>query len=82
MTATSLVPVVVSVDELHGDRLHEVAGRLRAAGMTVDAVLESVGTITGLAPGDVVGRLTDLDGVEAVELARDVSVGPPGSPVS
>ena len=82
MTATSLVSVVVTVDELHGDRLHEVAGRLRAAGMQVDGVLESVGTITGRAPGDVVGQLVELDGVESVDLARDVTVGPPGSLLS
>lgn len=82
MNKTTLVPVVVSVDELHGDRLDEVAGRLRAAGMLVDGVLESTGTVTGRAPGDAVGSFADLDGVEAVEIAREATVGPPGSPVS
>ncbi len=82
MTASArLVPVVVTVDEEHADRLHEVAGRLRAAGMSVDGVLDSVGTITGHAPGESVGSLAELEGVEAVELARDLSLAPPGSSI-
>jgi hypothetical protein len=70
MKTPSLVPVVVSVDEAHVERIADVATRLAAAGMVVDAVLEATGTITGRAPGGSLSDLAGVDGVEAVELAR------------
>lgn len=40
-----IVNVVVAVDDKFPDRLPEVADRLRSAGMTVETLLEVIGTI-------------------------------------
>jgi hypothetical protein len=68
---------------LTGDRpIHEVAGKLRAAGLTVDQVMESVGIVTGSAPPDATIRLRRVRGVADVSPDHPVDIGPPDAPVS
>jgi hypothetical protein len=68
---------------LSGDRpIHEVADDLKAAGLSVDQVLTSTGTVTGSAPPEAVGRLRNVRGVADVSPDHPVDIGPPGSQIS
>ena len=58
-----------------------VAAALRRAGVTVDDVLEDIGTITGSCAEDVVDSLSALPGVLNVERQRTIKLPSPGSPV-
>lgn len=53
----------VTVQDSHRSEIQDVAERLRACGLEVDRVLETVGMITGSAPE---GRQTELEAVEGV----------------
>ncbi len=66
-----------------GERsIHEVANDLKAAGMDVDQVLESAGSITGSAEAHVTERLRRVAGVSDVSDDHPVDIGPPDAPVS
>jgi hypothetical protein len=68
---------------LSGDRpIHEVAGDLKAAGLSVDQVLTSTGIVTGSAPPEAVARLRNVRGVADVSPDHPVDIGPPGSQIS
>jgi len=73
-------PLVVT---LTGDRsIHEVAGDLKAAGLSVDQVLTSTGIVTGSAHPEAVERLRKVRGVGDVSPDHPVDIGPPGSQIS
>ncbi|QFU90672.1 hypothetical protein [Amycolatopsis sp. YIM 10] len=64
--------VIVSVAEEQLSDIPAVVEALEQAGLTVDSVLEPIGTITGsLGQGDV-AALQEIPGVRDVELQRDV----------
>jgi hypothetical protein len=65
--------VIVTVS---GD-VEAVAEQLRAAGMTVGQVLGEIGIITGSVDTERRTALAAVDGVVAVEVARDVQIAPP-----
>lgn len=66
-----------------GDRpIHEVANDLKAAGMDVDQVLESIGSVTGSAHAANTERLRAVPGVLDVSADHPVDIGPPGAPIS
>jgi len=68
---------------ISGDRpIHEVAKDLKAAGLEVDQVLESIGSVTGSAHPDTSKRLKRIPGVADVSPDHPVDIGPPGAPVS
>ncbi|MET0781760.1 MAG: hypothetical protein ABWY26_13370 [Microbacterium sp.] len=69
------IPVTVSVDDEHLDRLDDVVRRLRERGMTVDHVLVSLGIVTGSI--EDVGLLDDVEGVLRVDLEGRKGVPPP-----
>ncbi len=69
---TDRIDLIVSVDEAHLERIHEVAHRLERAGMRVDELQEETGTLTGRASEDVIPVLEAVPGVAAVERARPV----------
>jgi hypothetical protein len=70
--------IIVSVDPA---RMPEVVERLRAAGMEVAEALENAGVVTGTVPESRTGDLERLEGVHAVEPARQINLPPPDSPV-
>lgn len=73
-------PLVIT---LSGDRpIHEVAGDLKAAGLSVDQVLTSTGIVTGSAHPDAVERLRKIRGVGDVSPDHPVDIGPPGTSIS
>jgi hypothetical protein len=75
------VPVIVSVDDEHLDRIDHVAARLREAGMRVGRSLATIGTITGSVPASKLSAIRVTEGVAAVEPQREVQLPPPDSPV-
>ncbi len=75
------VSLLVTVDDQHGDRMSEVADRLRAAGLNVESVLESLGTITGSIEPEKVQLISNVEGVSHVETSRSFQLAPPESDV-
>jgi hypothetical protein len=76
-----MVDVIVSIDDAHMGRVQEVADRLRAAGMDVRGVHETIGTVTGSVDDARLADLSRVEGVQDVERARGYSVAPPESDV-
>ncbi len=73
-------PMVITVS---GDRpIHEVADDLRAAGLDVDQVLESIGSVTGFAHPKNAARLRGVPGVVDVSPDHPADIGPPGALIS
>jgi hypothetical protein len=77
---TATQPLVVTLTG--GRPIHEVAGDLKAAGLSVDQVLTSTGIVTGSASPEAVERLRKVRGVADVSPDHPVDIGPPGSEIS
>jgi len=63
--------------------IHEVAGDLEAAGFTVGQVLDTIGSITGFAHPDHIGKLENIKGVGKGSVVKDhddIQLPPPGRP--
>ena len=69
------IPVTVSVDDAHLDKLDDVVRQLRERGMIVDHVLVSLGIVTGSI--EDVEALQDVEGVLSVDLEGRKGVPPP-----
>ena len=73
-------PLVITMS---GERpIDEVVNDLRAAGLEVDQVLETVGSVTGSAHPATTERLRSIPGVADVSPDHPVDIGPPGAPIS
>ncbi len=72
--------VVISVADDHVDDMRVVVEALRAAGLRVTEVLDSVGVVTGTVDGDALGALSTVPGVADVERSRVYEL-PPDSAV-
>jgi hypothetical protein len=81
VTAVADQPITVTVADDHASRIHDVADRLRAAGMRVDQVLGAAGVITGSVPGPRRPAIEALPGVAAVEDERSFQIAPPDADV-
>ncbi|UJW30753.1 hypothetical protein L3Q67_37005 [Saccharothrix sp. AJ9571] len=64
--------VIVSIADEELSSIPAVVSALEEAGLTVDAVLEPIGTVTGSIGSSDVAALQDVPGVRDVELQRDV----------
>ncbi|WP_372698115.1 hypothetical protein [Arthrobacter sp. JSM 101049] len=71
--------ITVTVSEAYAGRAGEVAERLRAAGMTVERVLEALAIVTGTADGDQRASLQALDGVASVDVQQVYQLPDPDS---
>jgi hypothetical protein len=69
---TDAAPVLVTVAPDRRPDTAELADRMREAGMTIDAVLATVGVVTGAATPDQATAVAALSGVAAVEPDRTV----------
>ncbi|MCD2193696.1 hypothetical protein LQ327_09940 [Actinomycetospora endophytica] len=74
--------ILVTVDSGRRGDIDELADRMRDAGMTVEAVLGTVGVVTGTATPAQTAAVAQLPGVMAVEPDRAVGTqhegpGPP-----
>jgi hypothetical protein len=76
-----MVTVNVTVDDAHLDKIDDVAAELRRRGMHIDQLLGGVGVISGSAPDEAQERLSDVDGVEAVETTTSFQLPHRDSPV-
>jgi hypothetical protein len=74
MPSTSDARVLVVVEDDCIDRIERVASALRAAGMRVENVLESLGTVSGTIDAHRVRALRAVEGVAEVELDRTFGV--------
>ncbi len=75
------VGVNVLVAGSHMDRIMEVAAGLKAAGMEVKDVLDSVGVISGVCESGQTKDLCQIDGVANVEQTRTFQLPPPDSKI-
>jgi hypothetical protein len=73
--------VVISVADDQVDDISAVVDALRAAGLRVGEVLDSVGMVTGTVDGEALASLSAVPGVVDVERSRVYQVPPPDSPV-
>jgi hypothetical protein len=71
------IQLQVTVDRAHRNNLADVADRLRAAGMTVDQELASIGVLTGSADAAKVKALGEVEGVIDVEPQATYQLPPP-----
>lgn len=71
----NLAQVTVTVDDEHLASLDQVVGELRDRGMHVDAVLESLGMVTGSTTD--VDRLRQVEGVSGVDAQLEHRIPPP-----
>lgn len=75
------VEVLVSVDDAHLEKVHDVAEELRSAGMDVHEALPELGTISGAVELDRMAKLEGVPGVAGLERGREVSIPPPDADV-
>jgi hypothetical protein len=73
--------VTVSVDDAHVADVHEVAERLREAGLSIDELSEELGVISGTIDESKADALREIDGVASVERSRDYQLPRPDSEV-
>ena len=73
------VPVLISVDDEHLPKMHQVVERCKAAGLDVEESLDQIGTITGSIDPGKIGHLSKVAGVSSVEQAGEYDIGPPDS---
>lgn len=73
--------VNVSVDETHLDRFVEVVQRVRRAGLKVDQELDVIGVVTGSIDSEKVGKLSEVEGVAAVDPELTFQLPDPSSPI-
>ncbi|HEY1599522.1 MAG TPA: hypothetical protein VGG64_07970 [Pirellulales bacterium] len=73
--------VTVSVDDAHLSQIHQVAARLRAAGMEVEQTLDHIGAISGHVGNDGLAGLARVPGVAAVEPERSFQLPPPDAKI-
>jgi precorrin-6B methylase 2 len=71
--------VTVLVDDDHRGAIEEVAAALERAGLRVGEVLPSVGAITGSI--EEPAALACVEGVAAIEPAREIRLPPPDADV-
>jgi hypothetical protein len=73
--------ITVTIDDDHLGRADEVADELRAAGMTVEQVLSTVGIITGSVGPAERASLEAVPGVAAVEDETTFQIPPPDAEI-
>lgn len=73
--------ITVTVGDDHLGHVGEVAEQLKAAGMKVESVLDTVGIITGSVASERRAALGGLSGVTAVEDEHTFQIAPPDAEV-
>ena len=69
--------VVIVVNEKHREALAQVVEALQSAGLTVERVMESIGTIAGSVEMKDFSALCQVKGIAHVEPAREYQLLPP-----
>jgi hypothetical protein len=74
MTEQLLETLLVTVADEALTRISGIAKDLETSGLQVETVAEATGVISGRAPRQLIGVLANVEGVEAVEIARALSL--------
>lgn len=64
------VNISVSVNDEYVDKILEVSTNLQAAGMNVENIMPILGVITGSVESTQIDALSQVEGVNAVEVSR------------
>lgn len=75
------VRVTIAIDEAHLDQLDDVADQLKAAGLDIEQTLSTLGIVSGAVARDKMSSLSQVSGVESIEVDRRYQLNPPGSEV-
>jgi hypothetical protein len=73
------VRLTLVIEETHLDRLSEVVERLKRAGLQIDNVAESIGTVSGTIDEERAADIALVYGVAMVERSRVRRAPPPES---
>ncbi len=75
------VKVSLLVEDSALPRISEIADSCKAAGLTIESVLEAVGVITGAVEESGLDKLRTADGIANLEIQKTVQLAPPDSNV-
>jgi hypothetical protein len=77
----SLIRVSVSVDNASLEGIDRIAERLQSSGMKIEQTLSSIGVINGSIDSELIDNLSEIEGVQQVEIQQDFQLPPPNSEV-
>ncbi len=77
----SLIRVSVSVDNASLESIDRVAEQLQSSGMKIEQTLFSIGVINGSIDSESIDNLSQIEGVQQVEIQQDFQLPPPNSEV-
>jgi hypothetical protein len=77
----SQMNISVSVKDAHLATIELVAQKLRAGGMNVEQILNSIGIITGSIDSSLMNTLSQIEGVKQVEQERTYQLAPPDADI-
>lgn len=75
------VQVTISINDAHLEQIDDVTEQLKAAGLEVGQTLSTLGIVTGSVATDKMSSLSEVAGVESVEIDKTITLPPPGSNV-
>jgi len=73
------VTLTVAISEDCLDDILEIAQKLRAVGMQVNQIMDTLGVVVGSSDAEQVGAIAQVEGVESVESAHSYHLSPPQS---
>jgi hypothetical protein len=73
--------ITVTLDDVHRERIEEVADQLRAAGMRDQHLLRTLGIITGTMPESRRDAIANVPGVAQVEDQEVFQLPPPDAEI-
>ena len=77
----SKVQVTISVDDAHLEQIDQVAEQLKTAGLSVDQTMSTLGIVTGSVDSEKMSSLSEVAGVDSVEVDKTITLPPPGSDI-
>jgi hypothetical protein len=77
----SLIRVSVSVDNASLESIDRIAEQLQFSGMKIEQTLSSIGVINGLIDSELIDNLSEIEGVQQVEIQQDFQLPSPNSEV-
>jgi hypothetical protein len=75
------VQVSVSIDNAHLPEIEQISQKLQSSGMNVEQILSSIGVINGSIESDKVNSLSQIPGIQNVELQQGYQLAPPSSDI-
>jgi hypothetical protein len=75
------VAVMVAVQSSYLSQFEQVLDRCKQVGLRVSQALQSIGIIDGTIPPTKIPKLTEVEGVSAVERSQTYTVAPPSSDI-